>query len=238
MVSHKPGDDLERLRTEYADRERRLRGSDLYSFFNPGNLFMWHGRQRALLALLRRQGFETLNSFRILEVGCGQGGVLQELLSYGALPAKLFGCDLLFDRLQTAHQMLPHLPLACADGQCLPYSSAAFELVLQFTVFSSILDEQIRQHLAQEMMRVLRPGGLILWYDFWINPTNPQTRGIRPLEVRRLFPGCQYEFRRITLAPPITRRLVGLSWQVCHFLERLKFLNTHYLAAIRKPADL
>lgn len=231
-----PAADLERLRAEYAAREQRLAGSDRYSFYNLAHLFIWQGRQRALLAMLRRWGYEPLSRYRILEVGCGQGGVLHELLGYGAAPAELHGCDLLPERLQAARQLLPHLPLACADGQSLPYPDATFDLELQFTVFSSLLDEQIRQRLAAEMLRVLRPGGLILWYDFWLNPANIQTRGIRPQEVRRLFPGCRYEFRRITLAPPIVRRLAPLSWQLCLMLEKARVLNTHYLAAIHKPA--
>jgi hypothetical protein len=83
------------------------------------------------------------------------------------------------------------------------------------------------------MLRVLRPSGLILWYDFWLNPVNPQTRGIRPAEIKRLFPNCRYEFHRITLAPPIARRLVPISWGLCLFLEGLKIFNSHYLVAIR-----
>ena len=45
-----------------------------------------------------------------------------------------------------------------------------------------------RLAMAEEMVRVLRkPDGLIVWYDFWLNPTNKQTRGIRPTEIKKLF---------------------------------------------------
>ena len=47
--------------------------------------------------------------------------------------------------------------------------------------------------------------------SFWLNPTNPQTRGVRPAEIRQLFPGCSFKFERITLAPPITRRLARIG---------------------------
>jgi hypothetical protein len=83
------------------------------------------------------------------------------------------------------------------------------------------------------MRRVVRPGGLILWYDFWINPINPQTRGIRRAEIRALFHGSRYAFRRVTLAPPIARRLAKYSWAICLGLEHLRIFNTHYLAVIR-----
>ena len=227
-------DDLSRLREEYSDRERRFGGRDIYSLFNRASLFMFQGRQRAVLALLQRHGFGSLNNYQVLELGCGQGGVLLEHLSYGADPNRLHGTDLLFPRVREAHRRLPHLPLTCADGQSLPYPDGTFDVVLQYTVFSSILDDAVKAYLAQQMLRVLRkPGGMIVWYDFWLNPTNPQTRGIRPAEIRRLFPACQFEFRRITLAPPITRKLIQLSWFLCCVLEQLRIFNTHYLVVAR-----
>jgi len=124
------------------------------------------------------------------------------------------------------------------------------------TAISSILDSEIRRNICADMLRVLRspdpasgkPGGLILWYDFWLNPTNPQTRGVRflltiyhlPFTIYcSLFPNCHYEFHRITLAPPLARRVVPVSWILAYGLERLKIFNsvpfgdTHYLVAIR-----
>jgi SAM-dependent methyltransferase len=145
----------------------------------------------------------------------------------------LYGTDLLSQRVEQAHTRLSHLPLTCADGQALPYRSNAFDLVLQYTVFTSVLDGVVKTNLAGEMLRVLRPGGMILWYDFWLNPTNPQTEGIRLSEIRSLFPGCDVEFRRITLAPPLARRLVPVSWVVAFLLEKLRVFNSHYLVAIR-----
>ena len=228
--------DLSRLRIEYADRKRRLAGSDLYSWFNVANLFVIHQRERAILALLQRQGLANLSEVRILEMGCGAGGVFAEFLNFGAAPGNLFGVDLLVERLCQAKQQLPACDFSNADGQELPFSGGSFDLVMQFTALSSILDTNIRQNICAEMLRVLKPSGLMLWYDFWLNPTNRQTRGMRPAEIRQLFPGCQFEFQRITLAPPITRRLAHISWGLCLFLESLKIFNTHYLVLIR-PSD-
>lgn len=228
-------DDLQRLRAEYARRSQQGVGSR-YTPFAAGHLFAIHGLQRAVIAMLRdyRQG--PLAGKHILEIGCGEGRILYEFLGLHASPGALHGVDLLPDRLRVAHDWLPHLPLACADGQRLPYATHTFDLVLQYTAFSSILDDAIKARVAREMLRVLRPEGLILWYDFWLNPANPQTRGIRPGEIRALFPGCTFTFRRITLAPPVARRLAPLSWILAALLEKLWILNTHYLAAIRRQA--
>jgi len=229
--------DLDRLRREYADRSRRLAGHDLYSPFNPSALFALQQRQRQTLRLLRQIGLTDLSKLKILEMGCGTGGALVEYLAYGARLPHLHGLDLLPERLRETRLRLPGAPLVCADGQRLPYPAASFDLALQYTAFSSLLDEEIKRRIAQELLRVLRPGGWVVWYDFWLNPTNPQARGIRPAEVRRLFPGCRAIFRRLTLAPPLARRLVPLSWQLALLLESLSACNTHYLAALQKPAS-
>jgi SAM-dependent methyltransferase len=236
-----PPDDIARLRDEYEDRKNRLAGSDLYSWFNPSNLFAVHQRQRSVLEVLKSHGYADLGQFSILEMGCGGGGVLTEFLNFGALPEKLYGVDLLPDRLLHAYHRLSGSNFANADGQALPFPAQAFDLVLQYTALSSILDPEVRRNIGADMLRVLRSpdpvsgktGGMILSYDFWLNPVNRQTRGITPAEIQRLFPNCSYEFHRITLAPPIARRLVPISWGLCLFLESLKIFNTHYLVAIR-----
>lgn len=150
-----PQHDLDRLRAEYADRERRLAGSDIYSLFNPAHLFMTQQRQRVTLKTLRRLGFYPLDQRSILEVGCGRGGVLLEYLSYGATPARIHGIDLLGDRVAEARARMPSLSLSCADGQHLPYPAGVFDLVLQYTAFSSLLDDGIKANVAREMLRVL-----------------------------------------------------------------------------------
>ncbi len=229
----KPLDDLARLRVEYEDRKFRFAGRDIYSLFNPAQLFAIQGRQRAVLSALKQQGIADLSQLKVLEVGCGGGGVLAEFLSLGVPAGNLHGVDLLHDRLTLAHGWLTGATLLNADGGCLPFPLGNFDLVLQYTALSSILDPRVRGYMCAEMLRVLNPAGLILSYDFWLNPSNPQTHGIRPAEIKRLFPDCRYEFRRITLAPPIARRLASISWGLCLFLESLKIFNTHYLASIR-----
>ncbi|MCH7663449.1 MAG: class I SAM-dependent methyltransferase [Chloroflexi bacterium] len=220
------------MRDEYAERENRFTNSDIYSAINPANLFMVQSRQREVLSFLRSFGFINLSDLQILEMGSGAGGVMTEYLGFGAVPGNLYGMDLLFDRLLVAQQRLPGSAFANADGQSIPFPSGIFDLVLQYTAISSILDTEIRRDVCADMLRVLKPDGMILSYDFWINPTNRQTRGLGLSEIRSSFPGCQIDYRKITLAPPIARRLVPVSWLLSAFLEKLTIFNTHYLVAI------
>jgi SAM-dependent methyltransferase len=226
-------DDITRLRDEYQNREHRLAGRDLYSWFSAAHLFAIQQRQRAILAVLKKHCLPSFSNLQILEMGCGDGGVLREFLAFGVLPRNLYGVDLLSERLNCAHQSLPGSNFVHADGQSLPFPWHSFDVVMQYTAISSILDAKIRLNICTDMLRVLKPGGLILSYDFWLNPVNPQTHGIRPVEIRHLFPGCHFEFHRITLAPPIARKLVPVSWLFCSVLEKLKVFNTHYLVAIQ-----
>lgn len=225
--------DITRLRNEYADRSKRGKNSGYYSYLNLSNLFLYQQRERQLLTLLKSGNLENLLDKIILEIGCGSGGVLIDFLKYGSDPKNIHGIDLLFDRLQKSQDRLPSLKFVNTDGQRLPYSTNSFDILLQFTAFSSILDDRVKQNMASEMLRVLKDDGAIIWYDFWLNPTNSQTAGIKPSEIRKLFPGCNYIFRKITLAPPIARRIVPISWPIALILESLKIFNSHYLALIK-----
>lgn len=227
--------DIERLKQEYA--RRALDTEKDYSPANPVQAFILSQRHTALQALLKEHHLQDLSSLRILEMGCGSGGVLRELIQLGASANNLFGIDLLSDRLKLAHSQIPSANLSNADGQRLPYLPGALDLVLQFTAFSSILDPQVKHNMAGEMLRVLKPSGALIWYDFWWNPTNKQTKGIRPGEIKRLFPGCIFEFRRMTLAPPISRIIVPISCQAAQFIESLRVMNSHYMVLIRKKIE-
>ncbi|RMF48816.1 MAG: methyltransferase domain-containing protein [Chloroflexota bacterium] len=228
-------EELARIRQVYSRRIQAT--SSHYSLFNQSYLYTWQQRQRATLRLLNDFGIQTLSDKRVLEIGCGSGSVLLEYLNYGITPGQAFGLDLMPQLISGAKQRLPHLCFVCADGQHLPFPARTFDIVLQYTVFSSILDAKVKENVAQEMLRVLSPKGIVLWYDFWWNPINPETRGIHLSEVSALFPNCSLKWRRITLAPPIARRLVRFSWLLCELLEKLRLLNTHYLVAIRPKAQ-
>jgi len=224
--------ELARIRGEYKRRDQNLSVNANYSPDNPAHRFALQNRQKATLELLRELDITSLENLKILEVGSGHGNVLLEYLSFGTHPDMLHGCDLIFNRLRHSKLNSPGLHLTCADAQNLPFPERSFDLVSQYTVFSSVLDTRVKINIATEMKRLLKPDGVILWYDFWLNPTNPAARGVRPPEIRKLFPGCRYIFQKITLAPPITRCLIQFSKTACSLLENLKLFNSHYLAAV------
>ena len=227
---------MDRLRSEYATRETRPELAERYSLLNPANLFTFQHRQRHTVKLLRSNGIRSLDSLKILEIGCGAGGVMLEYLAYGASIERLVGVDLLESRLATGRKRLACAQFACSDAQALPFASGYFDVILIYTAFSSILDDDIRRNVASEAIRVGKPGtGVIMWYDFWTNPSNKAVRGVRMREIRSLFPGARFDARRVTLAPPFARFLAPLSWRLASVLDALRLLNTHYLVLITLP---
>lgn len=221
-----------RIRTVYAKRQGEFR----YSWFNPSYVFMMQERERNMLVALEQHGFTCLNTTRILEIGCGTGYWLREFIKFGAEPQNITGIDLLPDRVDVAKQLCPErLQVECGSAISLGFPDGCFDLVLQSTVFSSVLEPSIREQMASEMLRLVNEHGAVLWYDFHVNnPKNRDVQGMNKREIHRLFPGCRIELRRITLAPPITRLLAPFSLSACSLLERLKVLNTHYLGVIRR----
>jgi SAM-dependent methyltransferase len=221
-----------RIRAAYARRGDAWR----YDWGNPAYMFTMHDLERRLLAAVRRSRLWPLSGKRILDLGCGTGYWLHRLISWGAQPELVAGIDLLRDRVGKAARLSAgSIGLSCGSALALPFGSARFDLVLQFMVFSSILDPDARRRVADEMVRVLAPEGAILWYDFAVpNPRNRDVGPVRAAEIRRLFPGCAVELHRVTLATPLARLVAPLSWTLCGLLNLVTPLRTHYLGAIRK----
>ena len=201
-----------------------------------GNLFIIQEREQCLLTLLKRHDLVPLNTKKILEVGCGTGYWLREFIKWGARPENITGIDLLDDRIAEARYLCPEaVGILHGNAAELAFSDATFDLVVQFTVFTSVLDSIMKQQMASEMLRVVKDDGLILWYDYHVNnPWNPDVRGVKRQEISQLFPGCRMKLQRITLVPPLVRLLAPYSWLACYVLGKIPWLCTHYIGLISK----
>jgi len=225
--------EIERIKESY-ERRKRL-PKDLYSPFKLGNLFTTQQRERAILKLLGKYRMNPLADRKILDVGCGSGGKLRRFIEYGACPENLLGIDLLPDRIERAKELNPLIDFKCGNAEGLPYEDESFDIVMQFTMFTSILDDTMKRNIAKEMLQVLKPEGIILWYDYYISkPTNPDVKGVGKREIKQLFPNCSFRFKRVTLAPPLARMIAPYSLLLCYLLEKIPLLCTHYLTVIRR----
>src|SRR5262249_25684685 len=119
---------VEEARIQAAYAKRKL-GNGRYSWFSPGHLFMLQERERRSLALLQQYGFSRLETKTILEIGCGTGFWLRELIKWGARPSNITGVELLPDRVAEAKQLCPEeVTIQCGSAAALMYPNATFDL--------------------------------------------------------------------------------------------------------------
>jgi len=221
-----------RIRAEYERRDREI-PSHFYSWEHLPNYFLHSQLVRECIVELSREHMFPLENRAVADIGCGAGRWLLEFAQWEG--RNLHGIDLDESRVRRAMEMLPSADLHSGDARRLPWANNSFDLVSQFTLFTSILNDAVKKQIAAEMLRVLKPGGVILWYDFRVNnPRNRGVRGIAPAEIRSLFPDCAVRLRRVTLAPPLARITVPVSWIAASAFEKLPFLRTHHLGIIRK----
>jgi SAM-dependent methyltransferase len=220
-----------------AERYARRGQPDRYSLLQPDVWQTVQERQRAMLRLFRRLGFSDLSGLTVLEVGCGTGGNLLELLRMGFRPEHLAGAELLPERHALARSLLPDaVMLWQGDAAALAIDPASRDIVCQHTVFSSLLDDAFQQQLAAAMWSWVKPGGGVLWYDFTVdNPRNRDVRGVPLRRLRELFPQARIQHRRLTLAPPLARLVCRVHPALYTVFNALPVLRTHVLAWLEKP---
>jgi len=203
---------------------------------NPGNRAILAERRRLIRHLLDERGWLPLGDRRVLDVGAGNGVELAWLRELGALESNLSGIDLLPERVEAARRSFPNIDFRAGNAERLPFPDAAFDLLLTFTVFSSILEPAMAEAVGAEIVRVLKPGGGLLWYDFrYDSPANPNVRGVPASRVRALFPGLDVRLLSLTLLPPVARRLgpmTGIAYRPLVFVPPLR---SHLLGLLVKP---
>jgi 2-polyprenyl-3-methyl-5-hydroxy-6-metoxy-1,4-benzoquinol methylase len=113
-------------------------------------------RSAKVIAFLDRVGVPLTG--RILDAGCGGGGMPLSLAEEAAL---VVGIDPA-ERFQDAgvrlgrERSLAHLHFALADGMYLPFSDRSFDVVLSHAVIEHVADAAL---YLRECARVLAPGG-------------------------------------------------------------------------------
>lgn len=101
----------------------------------------------------------------LLDAGCGDGRNIYYLLQAGI---KVYGADSSPEAVaqvkQLASRLAPQLPpdnFAEADLAALPYPDSMFDVVICSAVLHFARSESHFRSMAQELVRVLRPGGML-----------------------------------------------------------------------------
>jgi len=233
----------ERLRILQAYQARSASEPDRSSFFgheSAAHVLRLQERYRVTLKLLTQNNLASLHNKQILDVGCGTGVQLLEYLQWDAQPELLSGIDMRKVCVEQCRKVLPDVEIRRGCATELPWPNQYFDIVSQQTVFSSILSDAMRTDVAQEMMRVLKPDGIILWYDnLRVNPNNRNVRAVSQQELGKLFPGFRYQKRFITFLPHIARRIPVAALEYCHpFLSSFPGCRTHLLVLMKRSETI
>jgi len=128
---------------------------------------------RGTADVMRRQIIPPITRFvreeratRLLDVACGTGRTLHQIArTHPAL--RLWGVDLSPAYVKVARKRLEEhadVTVAVENAEQLPFADGAFDIVTSVYLFHE-LPRNARRNVVREMLRVLRPGGLLVIED-------------------------------------------------------------------------
>jgi ubiquinone/menaquinone biosynthesis C-methylase UbiE len=230
-VNRRDDDEGARVRRIYERYSASPRRQRAWSADNPGNRAI----RDELFATLREEAAPELASDgEVLDVGCGTGYWLEALAAAGIAPERLTGIDVLRERVDAAAERVPGASVRQADARSLPFADDRFTVVLLFTVLSSLASDADMQRALMEARRVLAPGGVMLCYEPRL--PSPLNRGVRRVRNAHFdAAGVQPRTtRRLTVLPPLSRRLGAATPSLYPRLASVRLLRTHQLVAHRR----
>jgi SAM-dependent methyltransferase len=117
----------------------------------------------------------------VLSVGCGPGVILRAASALHPT-IKAAGIDISVDRIEEAIQRNrenPHVKFVCGDAHAMQFPSDSFDFVFSRMLLQYL---QEKERAVAEMVRVCRPGGVVLLQDLdgqllWHYPEDPLVQG-------------------------------------------------------------
>ena len=208
---------------------------DRHSILRPGNLLMVQERERILARLLSARAFGPLDELSVFEAGCSTAYNLRLLVQWGCRPESLAGIDLDPGAVAYAQSRSPEIRIHEGRAEAIPEADDAFDVTLAFTLLSSAGGPEPAAAISAELMRITRPGGLVLVYDMRRRSTNRAVRPVSRADIEAWFPRCAIRTRSLTLAPPLARAVGSHAPWAYGPLAALPFLRTHGYHAITVP---
>ena len=165
---------------------------------------MFDSRMRQYDDLFSTLELAPLGERRLLDAGCANGKWLEICCGrWGARQIHCFGNDKREEPWRDWRQAGrgAEITFILKSTHELDFPPQSFDVVHKSMMLSSIVDPETRTRTAEVLWSMLRPNGILISYDFWLNPLNPSTVGIDRAELQRLFPqGREVYARTLTLA--------------------------------------
>jgi len=207
-------EELDRLERYYSEE---FLPSNPWSTLRPRAYLYLRQRQRRVRQTMLECGFDTperIRQLEILDVGSGGGTNIAWLIELGADPARCSGIDLLPQRVEAARARIPNVRWLAGDMTRADLGGP-FDFVMLLAVLTSVTQARLKQRIVDRCFSVLKPGGVLFFYDVMSRRETPGTADYKPLtysETAAYFSGRPTRwFRRDlleeALAERITRRL-------------------------------
>lgn len=99
----------------------------------------------------------------ILDAGCAHGRLVPALLEHGMQKENYTGIDISENLIAKAKDTFPDMRFDVGDVCNLPYSDNTFNVVISSAVLHHIPSQKLRTQMINELMRVTKPQGKILF---------------------------------------------------------------------------
>jgi SAM-dependent methyltransferase len=208
-----------------------IRERETWSPVNPLALFYRHLFEEELTALFRREKLNLSNK-RIVEAGCGYGEKTRFLIELGARPENIYAFDTDAKVIGKAASTIEGPTFMLTDGTALPYPKDSFDVAILFLYISVVEPGTTRRLAANEITRILKPDGFIVWYDT-IEKGGGYLWGLEPEEIAGLFPGYEPRFRQFGLRYSWATRTVYKSFETARLLARSGLAKSHVIGIIK-----
>ncbi len=221
-------EEAEKIKVRYEKRRNNDAGKNENAVFIENVI----KERETIYSGIIKEHFNKTDKLKFIEIGAGAGANIDFFRKLGIKDENIVAAELLPERAATLREKYPKITVSEGDALQLDFKNS-FDIVFQSLVFTSILDDNFKKNLAHKMLEMLKPGGIILWYDFkFNNPANKDVKNVGKNEIRDLFAESrEIDFYAVTLAPPVGRR-IGKLYEFVNSV--FPFLRTHLIAVIKK----
>lgn len=187
--------------------------------------FWFRTRNTVIRELVRQTVMKFQPGFRVMEIGCGTGNVLDEITNV-CQDGLVIGVDLFLQGLRFARDQVTN-PLVQADLFAMPFHEK-FNMICLFDVIEHLPNDE---EVLRKMMQMLTPGG----YLFITVPAHPS--------LWSYFDESAHHCRRYELAE-LQTKLANTGFKIeflTHYMSLsfpLVWLSRKLHAGIRKPGTL
>lgn len=143
--------------------------SSIYAAHHPIGKYsrevLFSGLHKFLIEYFHQK--KNLSEIKLLDVGCGKGGMIEYFISQGFSAQNCYGVDLSAARISAAQQQLPDVNFICGDALHQQFSSHRFDLITSFDLYSHIAKENEIIAGLKNVSKSLASNGVFLWYDIY-----------------------------------------------------------------------